>query len=269
MSTPPPEQGRPPQPGDGGPTQHGPTPGQQGGYGPPPGPQGPPPGQQGGYGPPPGQQGPPPGQQGGYGPPPGQPGGYPPPPPGQPGPPGPGGPPPASKPSVLKRVVAIAVGVVVLIVVGIVVTTLRQKDAVAPEAQKGDCVTVTNASATDTKTETVDCSDPKGLYEVASTTSGSADCPTADYTTYTLTAGNQSSTVCLVPNFTEGTCYSGLSGLYSVYEQVDCTSPDAEVKVALRADGQTDEALCDRFGSTVAAAYPDPARTYCLVAPDA
>ncbi|GAB2907963.1 hypothetical protein GCM10027047_02760 [Rhodococcus aerolatus] len=162
---------------------------------------------------------------------------------------------------------------VVLVVIGVRVgyTQLRNNDAVAPEASKGECLHVISASATDTETEKVDCSDPTGLYEVASTSDGTATCPTEDYLTYTKTAGSAKSTLCLVANLAEGTCYGGLTGLYSVAVEADCSSPDADAKVGLRADGQNDPSLCDQFGPVLGAAiaYPDPARTYCLVAPDA
>ena len=251
----------------------GPGPADQGGGtgGGAPGPYGPPPqGQPGGYGPPPqGGYGPPPhGQPGGYGPPPQQ-GGFPPPQPGQPGQPGPDGSSPKPKGSVLKRVGAIVAVIVVVIGVRIAFTELRQNDAVDPGVAVGDCVTVTNASATDTETETVDCSDPTGVYEVASTGDGTTDCPTEDYTTFTLTAGNETSVVCLAANFTEGQCYDGLTGVYSTFTQVDCGSFDAQAKVALRAEGQADESLCEPYADTLllSVVYPQPSRTYCLVDP--
>ena len=194
--------------------------------------------------------------------------------PGQPGQFGAPGQPPKKKSfvtSVPFRIIAILVAVAIGIAVKVAIGNSSNDDAVKPVASKGECVHVKNASTTDSDADKVDCSDPTGLYEVAASFTGDAgSCPNEEYTKFETTAGSAKSTLCLVENLTQGQCYKGIATSSSIAEQVDCTDPLADGKVALRADGQDDTGLCDQFAEQLLGsfAYPDPARTYCFVPAD-
>jgi hypothetical protein len=165
-------------------------------------------------------------------------------------------------PRLLARVVLalLAVAALAAAVTGCSASDNASKSETA-KAKVGDCINVTDSSATATKSEPVDCSSTKAVYKVFQTSDKKIECA-IEYTTFTedLVSGGKAY-MCLAPNFKQGNCYAEVGNNPSKY--VDCTSTEASFKVLERIDGQTDELLCDTE-STSFITVPDPKTTFCL-----
>lgn len=134
------------------------------------------------------------------------------------------------------------------------------------KANVGDCINVIEGSATDSKTEPVDCSSEKAVYQVVQTSDTKTECA-ADYTSYEETLGDSTTAfLCLAPNFKQGSCYA--DSMLTGYMHADCASTEASFKVVKRIDGQVDELLCgedaDKFITV-----DEPKTTFCLGSPTA
>ncbi|TCO55179.1 LppU/SCO3897 family protein [Actinocrispum wychmicini] len=240
-------------------------------YGPPgqPGPGGAPYGQPQPYGPPQGQPLPPQGPPYG-GPPQGPPyqgtppGGVPQPgmPPGQP----PFGPPQSfqepPKPRRRFGVGRLVGGIVGIVVVAGGVWAFNYFTSSAAQAKVGDCAAVTGTkSKPDFKT--VDCGSADANYIVGKSLSVSGDCGSKYYDEYTETERRGPSTkLCLMPNWTEGTCYNLDDAGSSVgYPKTACKTRAVKVLKILK--GKADENACGNKEAT-GIAFPEPATTFCL-----
>lgn len=150
------------------------------------------------------------------------------------------------------------VGLGVAVVLALVLLggfVLNQLGDVAKAAQVGDCARI-SGSQDNPKYQALDCASEKATVKIAKVLQWNEDrCPSGgmDYSTFT-----GDSTLCLVPNFVEGSCYgqdpdSGIA-------KVDCSTKDA-IRVARVLTGKTDRAAC---GDARAAVFPEPAVTFCL-----
>jgi len=207
--------------------------------------------------PPPGQQYPP--QQGsyppGYQPAPGQqPGGYPAPGqpyqpaadaygPGNPPPPGFGPPPieplpPRKKRTWLKFAIP---AVVVLIGIGIFA---YNKSTATQNADVGDCVQVKTASATDAKTNQIDCGDRNANFLVSGKGATEATCDPAELPLSLTRSGKTETVLCLRENAVEGDCIDFTA--QPVIKKVDCAGATGDLvfKVAKVDLTSADPSLC-------------------------
>jgi len=153
----------------------------------------------------------------------------------------------------MKKVgLGIAVVLALVLLGGIV---LNQLGGVATAARVGDCARI-SGSHDNPKYQALDCASEKATVKIAKVLPwNEQQCPSGgmDYSTFT-----GESTLCLMPNFVEGSCYgqdpdSGIA-------KVDCATKDS-VKVAKVLSGKTDRAAC---GDARAAVFPEPAVTFCL-----
>ncbi|MBJ7288001.1 hypothetical protein [Williamsia sp.] len=263
-------------------------PSQQGGpHNPPPGgqpPQYPPPGSQHPSYPPPGGQPqyPPPGGQPSYPPPGGQPsypppGGapsYPPaggqqfPPPGGPGgipayatgvPGAYGAPPPRRS---RKKLLFIALGVIVALIIAIVVIALvATKDDIRDidDASVGDCISVTGGQG-DAQPKSASCDSSDFTFIVAQKLDTATDsCQDSQYSELTQ---KDKGKLCLIPNLSVGKCYQFPSsgGSFGDFKNIDCSATDPTsgtqvVRVTDRVDS-TEVSSC--AGETLTFELPKP-----------
>ncbi|MET0898140.1 MAG: hypothetical protein ABWY45_09535 [Mycobacterium sp.] len=232
--------------------------------------------------PPPWQQSGPPGYPPGYYPPPQQglpgapPGFYPPPPP-------PLGPPP---PQNAGGTVMIVLGCVLMVLglLGAGLTALGAAGDVSTGAgssgvqmpstpgssdglQVGQCITDQQYASAEMAPTPTDCSERDAVYELASHGTGpTATCPDGlrEDSGYAVLF-NSSTTFCFVLNVGEGECFYVDPGA-QLFSPVDCTDPAANSKIDKIFDGTDDLSLCP--AGPQGAAFPEPARTYCVVPPD-
>lgn len=232
---------------------------------------------------------PPPWQQPG---PPGYPPGYYPPPPQQQAPPGfyPPGPPPPPPPAPPKQstsgTVMIVIGslLTVLGLVGAGLAALGATDDLAPTGaqssgapsppasgdpdglQVGQCITDEQYASAEMSPQPTDCSEPAAVYELASQGTGpTATCPDGlrEDSGYAVLF-NSAKTFCFVLNVGEGECFH-VDPDAQLFSPVDCTDPSANSKIDKIFDGTDDLSLCP--AGPQGAAFPVPARTYCVVPP--
>ncbi|ANS25961.1 hypothetical protein R1CP_06175 [Rhodococcus opacus] len=182
----------------------------------------------------------------------------------QPGQYPPGQYPPPPKKS--RKGLFITLGVVAVVILAAIaafgVFAVRSADKNALDV--GDCLFFESASTTaaDTSHEKRDCSDSEATYEVAQKNDGDVQCA-EDYFSYTLVSEDEGvqTTLCLVPNMIEGSCY--LLEDDGRIVPSDCTDTQT-VKVVRRADGENDETLCNEFDTAFPIAFTEPERTYCI-----
>ncbi|EID73481.1 MULTISPECIES: LppU/SCO3897 family protein [Rhodococcus] len=182
----------------------------------------------------------------------------------QPGQYPPGQYPPPPKKS--RKGLFIALGVVAVVILAAVAAfaVFAVKSADENALDVGDCLFFESASTTaaDTSHEKRDCSDSEATYEVAQKNDGDVQCA-EDYFSYTLVGEDKDvqTTLCLVPNMIEGSCYL----LEDDGRIVPSDCADAQtVKVVRRADGENDETLCNEFDTAFPIAFSEPERTYCI-----
>ncbi|TCJ94192.1 LppU/SCO3897 family protein [Nocardia alba] len=124
----------------------------------------------------------------------------------------------------------------------------------------GSCVEVGDNTADAMKATVGDCSSAKSNYRIVRV---GADCA-ADNAAFNGTVGDAKNTLCLAPNFAEGSCYADAGKRPA--KAVDCTAAGASFKVVKRIDGQTDELLCG-MDATQFRTVPDPKTTFCMAKP--
>ncbi|MFC5054725.1 LppU/SCO3897 family protein [Saccharothrix xinjiangensis] len=126
-------------------------------------------------------------------------------------------------------------------------------DASSPGPAPGSCGRVEGNGDKD-RYEIADCSDATAAVRVAKVVDEAAQCPAgAPYTTFT-----SEFTLCLIPNFVEGSCYvrDPRTGL----RKVDCGAAGA-VRVLKATKGIVD------CGDKPTVRYPEPEVTFCLSSP--
>ncbi|MEV0540472.1 MULTISPECIES: hypothetical protein [Nocardia] len=162
-----------------------------------------------------------------------------------------------------KRLLArIVLGpVAAMALVGAVVSCSSDDSSSAGAVAVGSCVEVSDNAADAMKATVGDCSSAKSGYRIAKV--GTADCA-ADNAAFNGTVGDAKNTLCLAPNFAEGSCYADAGNRPA--KSVACTAPEATFKVVKRIDGQTDELLCG-VDATQFRTVPDPKTTFCMAKP--
>lgn len=163
---------------------------------------------------------------------------------------------------ILRLVLAlVAVAVAAFAVTGCSMVKDASKSDTA-KSKVGDCINVIEGSATDSKTQPVDCTDQKAVYKVAAVYDKKTDCKD-EQTSYEETLnGGTTSFLCLNPNFKEGACYN--ESQTTGYKFVQCTAAEASFKVLKRIDGQADEFQCDTNTAIGFRIVDDPKTTFCL-----
>lgn len=114
----------------------------------------------------------------------------------------------------------------------------------------------------------VDCkgeSDKLAFY-VASTGTGTPNCPSGDYLEYTMTDKKDKSAAteyaCLIPNWQKDLCYDIDPNIPG---PVACTASEADLKITGAYDGSDDESLCT--AEETPSTFSMPKRTYCYTEP--
>jgi hypothetical protein len=153
------------------------------------------------------------------------------------------------------RKVLLGLGLAVVVLMGAYAFGLFESER--PQAQAGQCASI-SGSADSPRFTTMDCAADKANVKVAKVVERSSDgCPKGGSTYSTFTSGV---TLCLMPNFVEGSCYR--TDVEAGLVKVACGTPES-VKVAKVVNGA---APCD---NQRAVAYPEPAVTFCLAKGDA
>ncbi|MFV8171230.1 LppU/SCO3897 family protein [Mycolicibacterium peregrinum] len=127
----------------------------------------------------------------------------------------------------------------------------------------GECLTSDQYATEGMDLTPSGCSDPEAIYELVSKGGGSATCPDgkradSDYSVLM----DDSRTYCFILNFEEGECFNLDNKLATL---VECSDPNAVIKIVQRVDGSTDPAVCGSGSRAVA--FPEPARVYCAGKP--
>ena len=133
--------------------------------------------------------------------------------------------------------------------------------------QVGQCITDEQYASAEMSPEPTDCGERDAVYELASQGSGpTATCPDGlrEDSGYAVLFNN-STTFCFVLNVGEGECFY-VDPAAQLFSPVDCTDPAANSKIDKIFDGTDDLSLCP--AGPQGAAFPEPARTYCVVPPD-
>lgn len=158
----------------------------------------------------------------------------------------------------LARIVLGPVAAVAL--VGAVVSCSSDDASSAGAVAVGSCVQVSDNAAGAMKATAGDCSSGTSNYRIVQL---GADCA-ADNAVFDGTVGEAKNSLCLAPNFAEGSCYADAGKRPAV--SVDCTAAEASFKVVKRIDGETDELLCG-MDATQFRTVPDPKTTFCMAKP--
>jgi hypothetical protein len=168
----------------------------------------------------------------------------------------------------------IIIGVVLLVLgaLGILgqVAVVTSKQAGDSYLQVGDCITESDYTAHHFDSQpNRGCTNPAATYELASKGGASETCPDGkrEHSIYER-ATNHSTTLCFIINLQQGRCYQFISDGEAVsFKPDDCGAPSRpQVKVTQRIDGSTDKTQCPP--GEKGAAYPVPARVYCLARAD-
>jgi hypothetical protein len=121
-----------------------------------------------------------------------------------------------------------------------------------PGAKAGDCASI-SGSAEQPEFHALDCGSDRANVKVAKVIEpGGLGCPAtgAAYSTYAADV-----TLCLMPNFVEGSCYG--QDEQSGIAKVPCGTPGS-VRVAKAVSGKVG------CGDNRAVSFPEPATTFCL-----
>ncbi len=174
-----------------------------------------------------------------------------------------------SKGGVVGRIVTTLIVVVVLAGVGLLARGFIS-DALNsyPELQPGKCV-VFEGTVADLKHKEVDCDDPAVFkYEIAKVfdKEDTPDC--SEYGTYTIEQEKYGSnetlkTVCIMEKFEADSCYEQTQGVED-YKLISC--PSELSLMQFKVTTVVDQANASCADGELAVSYPDPARTYCVVA---
>ncbi|WP_454788250.1 LppU/SCO3897 family protein [Mycolicibacterium lutetiense] len=137
------------------------------------------------------------------------------------------------------------------------------KSGVSGDLAVGECITSDQYATAGSDLNPADCSNPEAIYELVSKGGGSATCPDgnradSDYNVLM----DESRTYCFIVDLEEGECFNLDDKLVT---RVECSDPNAVIKIVKRVDGSTDPAVCDSGSHAVA--FPEPARVYCAGKP--
>lgn len=148
------------------------------------------------------------------------------------------------------RKIGLGVGAVAVVVAGAFALTLLGGGPQGPEP--GGCAHIEKVEE-GAAYRALDCGSEEANVRVAKVVGDASECPTggAPYTIF-----KRKATLCLMPNFVEGSCYQGdrTSGM----RKVDCTTAQA-IRVASVAREPVECANGQRL------TYVEPAVTFCLV----
>jgi hypothetical protein len=179
-------------------------------------------------------------------------------------------PPPAARPTG-GPVAMIVVGSVLLVfgLAGAGLAALESTDESVPSVfsdglQVGQCITDTQYASADMSPEATDCGAREAVYELAYQGEGpAATCPDGrrEDSGYAVLFNN-SRTYCFVLNVAEGECFS-VDPEAQLFTPVDCTDSTATSKIDRIIEGADDLSQCP--AGPQGAAFPEPARTYCVV----
>lgn len=137
------------------------------------------------------------------------------------------------------------------------------KSGASGDLAVGECITSDQYASAGMDLTPAGCSNPEAIYELASKGGGSATCPDgkradSDYSVLM----DKTRTYCFILDIEEGECFNISDKLIA---PVECSDPDASIKIVKRVDGSTDPAVCDSGSNAVA--FPEPARLYCAGKP--
>lgn len=164
-----------------------------------------------------------------------------------------------------KGTVFIVVGAVVLVLGALHVLSTLSGPFTASEVSSvdvGQCITAQAYAQGRMDAEPVDCRRSDATMELVSKGDGEAVCPDGSRNSSLYPALiNEVRTHCFALNLHEGYCYA----IAGTFAPADCIVSIANVRVALRVDGTSEVVGCPSEARVMS--YPEPARTYCFVAP--
>ncbi|MET4427366.1 hypothetical protein [Mycolicibacterium sp. 624] len=164
-----------------------------------------------------------------------------------------------------KGTVFIVVGAVVLVLGALhVLSTLAvpRPTAEVRSVDVGQCITAQAYAQGRMDAEPVDCRRSDATMELVSKGDGEATCPDGSRNSSLYPALiNEVRTHCFALNLHEGYCYA----IAGTFAPADCIVSVANVRVARRVDGTSEAVGCPSPARVMS--YPEPARTYCFVAP--
>lgn len=137
------------------------------------------------------------------------------------------------------------------------------KSGASGDLAVGECITSDQYATAGMDLTPAGCGNPEAIYELASKGGGSATCPDgkradSDYSVLM----DKTRTYCFILDIEEGECFNIEDKLIT---PVECSDPNAVIKIVKRVDGSTDPAVCDSLSRAVA--FPEPARLYCAGRP--
>ena len=154
--------------------------------------------------------------------------------------------------------------IVVALLVAFGAYTAFQNFASDAALEPGNCLVISGESNDDVDHKLVDCDDADTYsYYVASVSKGDSSAGTCEGVEYESTVTKRGSTKtksisCLIPQFTEGKCYTGVDESIADYVVADCTGADYRItKVA-------DDAAASCEAPAEPWSFSIPARTYCI-----
>jgi hypothetical protein len=161
-----------------------------------------------------------------------------------------------------KKKLWITLGIVLAILVGGGAWAVVAGQKSPANADKGDCIKVNSASATDADVEKIDCGDKVAVFKVAKRLGNDTDnCPEGPYQKYEQSGRGSDFALCLMPNAKEGECFSDFDSA-DKFARSDCGAANTEIRVTKVLDGTNDEKACT--GDDVPLAYPEPPTTFCV-----
>lgn len=184
-------------------------------------------------------------------------------------------PPPQRSPgrSAAGPIVMIVLGCVAMVLgllgagLGVLVARDEAVSEPTPEAlQVGQCISDSQYASAEMPPQPSDCSRRDAVYELAYRGEGpSATCPDGlrEDSGYAVLFNN-TDTYCFVLNVAEGQCFF-VDPDAQLFTPVDCADPSANSRIDRIFDGAEDLSRCP--AGPRGAAFPEPARTYCVVSP--
>lgn len=141
------------------------------------------------------------------------------------------------------------------------------RPSAADVLQVGQCITDGQYASAEMSPQPADCGERDAVYELVYQGEGpAATCPDGlrEKSGYAVLF-NSSNTYCFVLNVEEGQCFSANPDA-QLFTPVDCADPSATSRIESIIDGVEDLSLCP--AGPQGAAFPEPARTYCVVPPE-
>jgi hypothetical protein len=156
------------------------------------------------------------------------------------------------------------ISIIAFVVIGGGVYAYNYFTSDVAQAKAGDCAKVSGTKSKPDYSATP-CDSADANYIVGKSLSSSSDSCGGDYDEYIESGGRGPSTkLCLMPNWSEGSCYILDDDTKMGYPKVDCTAAGA-VKVEKVVKGKADKAACS--DNALAGTFPEPPTTFCLAPP--